>query len=112
MTGVQTCALPIYPFRQQPGTEYEIEADWVITALGFEACPFPATEDSGTLGLNEWGGLTVDANQMTSLAGVFAGGDLVHGPCPVLHAVRDARQAAAKIHAYLSPQSARTPVAR
>jgi glutamate synthase (NADPH/NADH) small chain len=91
-----------HPFRTQPGTEYDIQTDWVITALGFDACPFPLTGDSSPLRINDWGGLIVDADQMTSLPGVFAGGDLVHGPCPVLHAVRDARQAAAKIHAYLS----------
>jgi len=91
-----------HPFRPQPGTEYEIGADWVITALGFDACPFPSRGDSTSMALNEWGGRLVDANQMTSLPGVFAGGDLVQGPCSVLHAVRDARQAAARIHGYLS----------
>lgn len=91
-----------HPFRPQPGTEYDLGADWVITALGFDASPFPSTGDSSRVALNERGGLVVDPNQMTSLPGVFAGGDLVHGPCPVLHAVRDARQAAASIHSYLS----------
>jgi glutamate synthase (NADPH) small chain len=39
---------------------------------------------------------------MTSLPGVFAGGDIVRGPSLVLHAVRDARRAAAQIHSYLA----------
>ena len=46
----------------------------------------------------------VDTNQMTSIPGVFAGGDIVRGPSLVLHAVRDARRAAPQIHAYLSGQ--------
>jgi glutamate synthase (NADPH/NADH) small chain len=95
-----------HPFRSQPGTEFEIGADWVITALGFDACAFPATAGSSAIALNERGMLVVDVNQMTSLPGVFAGGDLVHGPCPVLHAVRDARQGAANIHSYLSTRPA------
>jgi glutamate synthase (NADPH/NADH) small chain len=36
------------------------------------------------------------------LPGVFAGGDIVRGPSMALHAVRDARSAAAHMHAYLS----------
>jgi glutamate synthase (NADPH/NADH) small chain len=39
---------------------------------------------------------------MTSIPGVFAGGDIVRGPSMVLHAVRDARRAAAQIHTYLA----------
>jgi len=98
-----------HPFRPQPGTEYELPADWVITALGFDACPFPSASGSDALALNPWGGLVVDSNQMTSFSGVFAGGDLVHGPCPILHAVRDARQAAASIHSYLSARAKALP---
>jgi NADPH-dependent glutamate synthase beta subunit-like oxidoreductase len=44
----------------------------------------------------------VDQNQMTSVPGVFAGGDLVRGPDLVVRAVRDSRKAAAGIHKYLS----------
>jgi glutamate synthase (NADPH/NADH) small chain len=47
----------------------------------------------------------VDANQMTSVPGVFAGGDLVRGPDLVVRAVRDSRKAAAGIHQYLSSRS-------
>jgi glutamate synthase (NADPH/NADH) small chain len=43
----------------------------------------------------------VDDNQMTSVPGVFAGGDLVRGPSLILHSVRDARKAAEQIHDYL-----------
>jgi NADPH-dependent glutamate synthase beta subunit-like oxidoreductase len=53
------------------------------------------------LALDAAGGIIVDANQMTNIAGVFAGGDLVRGPSLVLHTVRDARRAALGIDAYL-----------
>ena len=90
------------PFLVRPGTEFELEADWIIPALGFDPLPCPRTDDFAGLTTNDWGGLVVNANQMTSLDGVFAGGDLVRGPSLVLHAVRDARQAASEIHSFLS----------
>jgi glutamate synthase (NADPH/NADH) small chain len=90
------------PFLVLPGTEFELEADWVVTALGFEPLACPHSDDFSELAVNEWGGLVVDKNQMTSLPGVFAGGDIVRGPTQVLDAVRDARKAAEQIHAYLS----------
>ena len=42
--------------------------------------------------MNDWGAIKVDANQMTNLPGVFAGGDVVRGPSLVVHAVRDGRR--------------------
>jgi len=59
--------------------------------------------------VNDWGGIKVDANQMTSLPGVFAGGDDVRGPSLVVHAVRDGRKAAEGIDRYLSQQAAVKP---
>lgn len=92
-------------FRVRSGTQFVVEADWVIAALGFEALRFPRSNGSAELALNESGGIIVDGHQMTSLSGVFAGGDLVHGPAPLLHAVRDARRAAQQIHTYLEAQA-------
>ncbi|HWH68307.1 MAG TPA: FAD-dependent oxidoreductase, partial [Candidatus Sulfotelmatobacter sp.] len=89
-------------FQLVPGSEFEIPADLVITALGLEPLPCPDKEGFSGLTLNAWGGIVADANQMTSLPGVFAGGDIVHGPSSVLEAVRDGRRAAAQIDVYLS----------
>jgi thioredoxin reductase len=44
--------------------------------------------------------VTVDGNQMTAIAGIFAGGDLVRGPGSALNSVRDARMAAKGIQSY------------
>jgi len=84
-------------FSLQPGTEYEIEADHVFLAVGFEPETHSASNPFTDLRVNPAGRLVVDANQMTSLPGVFAGGDLVRGPAPTLEAVRDARKAATGI---------------
>lgn len=74
----------------------------IVLALGFDPQPCPNSGDFSDLAVNDWGGIVVDSNQMTSLPGVFAGGDLVRGPSLVLYAVRDARRAATQIHDYLS----------
>ena len=90
------------PFLVKAGTESELPADLVVLALGFDPVPCPHSGDLSDLEVNEWGGVVVDANQMSSIQGVFAGGDIARGPSSVLHAVRDARRAAEQIHAYLS----------
>jgi glutamate synthase (NADPH/NADH) small chain len=93
------------PFRVLTGSEFDLEADWVVPALGFDPLPCPHAGGFGELAVNEWGGIVVNASQMTSVPGVFAGGDIVLGPSPVLHAVRDARRAAAGIDSYLAARS-------
>ncbi len=91
------------PFLVQSATEFVIDTDWIIPALGFEPLPCPMTSDFEGLKLNNWGGIVVDSNQMTSIPGVFAGGDIVRGPSVILRTVRDARVAASGIHTYLAP---------
>lgn len=93
------------PFLVQPRTEFELGADWVVAALGFEPLPCPPTEDFSGLARNAWGGLAVDKRQMTSLPGVFAGGDLVRGPGNLLEAVREGRRAGEQIGIFLSDRS-------
>ena len=90
------------PFLVRPGSEFDLPADLIVLALGFDPLPCPQSGDFNDLAVNDWGGIVVDSNQMTSIPGVFAGGDIVRGPSLVLHAVRDARRAAAQIHNYLS----------
>jgi glutamate synthase (NADPH/NADH) small chain len=92
------------PFLVQPGSVFELAADLIVPALGFDPLPCPRSGDFRDLDVNDWGGIIVDSNQMTSIPGVFAGGDIVRGPSLVLHAVRDARRAATQIHNYLSSQ--------
>jgi len=94
------------PFLTQPGTEFEVVGDVIVLALGFDPLACPHSGDLSDLAVNEWGGIIVDSNQMTSIPGVFAGGDIVRGPSLVLHTVRDARRAAASMHEYLSSRRA------
>jgi glutamate synthase (NADPH/NADH) small chain len=91
--------------RAVPGSEFLVKAEVVIVAYGFD--PFPLRQwGFDGVNVNEWGGVIVDENQMTSLPGVFAGGDSSRGPSLVVHAVRDARKAAAAMDEYLRNRSA------
>jgi glutamate synthase (NADPH) small chain len=94
------------PFLIQPGTEFDLDAEYVVAALGFEAMPLPRSGEFSELAVNEWGGLIVNEHQATSIPRVFAGGEIVNGLSPVLHTVRDGRKAAAGIQALL--KAART----
>jgi glutamate synthase (NADPH/NADH) small chain len=90
--------------RPVAGSEFAVPADVVIVAYGFDPVPFPPGSDFCCVETNEWGGIVVDADQMTRTAGVFAGGDSTRGPSLVVHAVRDGRRAASGIMRYLGAQ--------
>src|SRR5262249_55885487 len=87
--------------RAVKGSEFSISADVVLVAYGFDPVPFSKDSDLSTIAINEWGGVVIDSNQMTSVRGVFSGGDATLGPSLVVHAVRDGRKAARAICNYL-----------
>ncbi|SNB65178.1 glutamate synthase (NADPH/NADH) small chain [Arboricoccus pini] len=85
-----------------PGSNERHAADLVIKALGFDPEDLPAMFGEDALKVTRWGTLTIDwTTMMTSLPGVFAGGDIVRGASLVVWGVRDGRDAAAAIHRYL-----------
>jgi glutamate synthase (NADPH/NADH) small chain len=93
-----------------PGSEFCVEADLVLVAYGFDPVPFLAASDLGQIAVNDWGAVKVDAHQMTSVPGVFSGGDATRGASLVVHAVRDGRKAAQGIHDYLQTEKPRAAV--
>jgi len=88
--------------RAVAGSEFEVPATVVLVAYGFDPAPFPPDSDLAQITVNDWGAVVVDAQQMTSVPGVFAGGDLVRGPSLVVHAVRDGRTAAQAIDRFIT----------
>lgn len=76
-----------------PGSEYQIDADIVIFALGFDTVNYPFFEKNG-IKTDKWGGVIVDENYQTSKEGIYAGGDCHRGADLVVTAVRDGRDAA------------------
>ncbi|KRC79533.1 NAD(P)-dependent oxidoreductase [Sphingomonas sp. Root241] len=85
-----------------PGGAFQLNADLVIKALGFEAEDLPRLFGSEGLGVTRWGTLRTDGRtMMTSLDGVFAAGDIVRGASLVVWAIRDGRDVAAHMHAWM-----------
>ncbi len=82
-----------------PGSEFEIATDQVVFAIGTNANPIIG--QTSKLKLNKWGYIDTDANLMTSMAGVFAGGDIVTGAATVIEAMGAGRKAARGMKAYL-----------
>jgi len=80
------------------GSNFEIDADLVILAFGFDGSPVPAPAGPK---VTRWGTYIVDENGMTSIPGVFAGGDVVRGADLVTTALVDGRAAASAIERYL-----------
>jgi glutamate synthase (NADPH/NADH) small chain len=92
--------------RQAPeeieGADFELRADLVIKALGFDPEDLPTAFDVPDLAVTRWGTVKADMrNMMTSIPGVFAAGDIVRGASLVVWAIRDGRDAAEAIHRYL-----------
>jgi len=83
------------------GSEFVIPCDVVVVAIGTRANPL-LTATSPELKLNRWGYIEVDSNGMTSVPGVFAGGDIVRGAATVILAMGDGKDSARAIDAYLS----------
>ena len=95
--------------RQVPtkveGSQYEIPADLVIKALGFDPEDVPSLFGNRDLGITRWGTVKVDhKTQMTTVPGVFAAGDIARGASLVVWAIRDGRDAAAAIHDYIQAE--------
>ena len=93
-----------------PGSEFEMDVDTVICALGTQANPVIAQTTPG-LETNKWGYLVIDeATGATSIPGVYAGGDIVTGSATVILAMGAGRTAAKTILLYLGC-AAGTPAA-
>jgi glutamate synthase (NADPH/NADH) small chain len=83
------------------GSEFTTAVDMVVVAIGQSPNPLIA-QTTPELRVGKWGNLEVDWVTMgTSLAGVFAGGDIVRGGATVILAMGDGRLAAEQIDRYL-----------
>ncbi len=88
-------------FSPIAGSEFEMETDTIVVALGTSPNPLIKTTTPG-LDTESWGGLKADANGQTSRPGVFAGGDAVTGAATVILAMGAGRTAARAIDQYLN----------
>ena len=86
----------------EKNSEFEIKADIVIKALGFDPEELPLLFDENRLQTTKWGTIKTNFDTMeTNIPGVFAAGDIVRGASLVVWAIKDGRDAAQSIDNYL-----------
>ncbi len=88
-------------FEAIPGTDFTIEADLVLIAMGFLGPVKNGMLESLGVQLDARSNVECDANHMTSVPGVFAAGDMRRGQSLVVWAISEGRQAARGIDKYL-----------
>lgn len=83
------------------GSEFELDVDLVIVAVGVSPNPLVPT-CLPELQVSRWGTIIVDEDKMqSSIPEMFAGGDIVRGGATVILAMGDGRRAAENMHTYL-----------
>ena len=90
---------------EAPGSEFDVEADLVLLAMGFL---YPERDGMLTklkVELDGRGNVKVDKNRMTSVPGVFAAGDAARGQSLVVWAIAEGRDAARGVDQYLMGRS-------
>ena len=90
-----------------PDSEFDFEADLIVYAIGTNANPIMG--QTSKIALNKWGYIQTDLGLATSIAGVFAGGDIVTGAATVIEAMGAGRRAAASMKAYLGIRDSARP---
>src|SRR6516165_2360940 len=91
------------------GSEHDIACDLIVFAIGTNANPIIG--QTSKLKLNKRGYIEVDENLATSMAGVFAGGDIVTGAATVIEAMGAGRRAARSMKDYLHIRDSNLPYA-
>lgn len=95
-------------FVPVPGSEFELEADLVLLAMGFTGpVKSKLLSDLGVL-FDPRGNIAADENHQTSVSGVFAAGDARRGASLIVWAIREGRDAADGITAWLAAKSRAT----
>ncbi len=88
-------------FEPVPGSEFQLEVDLVLLALGFTGpAPNGMFDELGVV-LDSRGNISTNGNYMTSASGIFAAGDIRRGQSLVVWAIAEGRQAARAINHYL-----------
>ena len=94
-------------FEPLPGTEFAMEADLVLLAMGFLGPVRNGMIEQLGVALDSRGNVATDASYMTSVPGIFAAGDMRRGQSLVVWAIAEGRKAAAAVDDYLQAQPAR-----
>jgi glutamate synthase (NADPH/NADH) small chain len=88
-------------FEPIAGSEFTIEADLVLIAMGFVGPRRIGMLEQLGVNLDARGNVATDENNMTSQPGIFAAGDMRRGQSLVVHAIAEGRKTSAGVAAYL-----------
>jgi glutamate synthase (NADPH/NADH) small chain len=88
-------------FDPIPGTEFTMESDLVLIAMGFVGPVRNGMIEQLGAKLDSRGNVATDQNYMSSVPGIFAAGDMRRGQSLVVWAIAEGRKAAASVDAYL-----------
>jgi len=91
--------------REIPGSDFEMETDLVLLAMGFVHPEHDGMISELGVEIDAIGNIKVDANKMSSITGVFAAGDMARGQSLVVWALAEGREAARGIDEYLMGRS-------
>ena len=91
-----------FQMSEVPGSEFSVDADLVLLAMGFLHPEHGGMLEQLGVELDARGNVKVDESKMTSVPGVFAGGDMVRGQSLVVWAIAEGRDVARGIDHYLS----------
>ena len=92
-------------FLPVPGTEFVMDADLVLLAMGFTGPERGGMLDELGVRLTDRGNVWTDERWMTSVPGVFAAGDMQRGQSLIVWAIAEGRSAAHGVDTYLMGQS-------
>jgi glutamate synthase (NADPH/NADH) small chain len=92
-------------FQPVPGSEFEIEADLVLLAMGFVGAEPGGVLAELSLKMTERGTVWRDDNWMTSVPGVFTAGDMQRGQSLIVWAIAEGRSCARGVDQYLMGRS-------
>jgi len=92
---------PAPKFEPIPGTEFTLDADLVLLAMGFLGPVRNGMVDQLGVKLDPRGNILADENYMTTVPGVFAAGDMRRGQSLVVWAISEGRSAARGVDRFL-----------
>jgi glutamate synthase (NADPH/NADH) small chain len=92
-------------FEAQPGTEFTMDVDLVLLAMGFLGPVKSGMIEQLGVKLDGRGNVATDDNYMSSVTGVFAAGDMRRGQSLVVWAIAEGRKAARAVDVYLMGES-------
>jgi len=88
--------------NELPGSEFEMECDLLLLAMGFLGPVKKGMLEELGVALDVRGNVAADANKMTSIPGVFTAGDMTRGQSLVVWAIHEGRSAAQGVHHFLT----------